>query len=71
MSEYYVPIFEFEGDAFNGSLVTAIEYEDENVRIHLLEREDPLEYTFDDDDEAEEKCAEAIAAWKRATGAHT
>lgn len=71
MSEYFVPIFEFEGDAFNGSLVAAIErpIDSDTVRVYLHDRDEPFEYEFDDEDDAVEKCDEAVRAWKKAVGA--
>lgn len=69
MSEYFVPIFVFEEDAYNGTMVMAIEREDDTVRIHLHQKEEPLEYEFDNEDEAERKAAEAIVAWKKSVGA--
>lgn len=66
--EYFVPIFEFGGDAYNGSAVTCIERVENTVSIHVWELEESFDHEFDDEDEAKEACAQAIAAWRKAVG---
>lgn len=68
MSEYYVPIFTFEGDAYNASLVAGIvrTYNKVRVLLHSADGYEPTAYEFEYEAEAVKKQAQAIKAWQKA-----
>lgn len=63
-------MFEFQGDFFNAAYVVAIGIDPQDVQTVIIWTaggDKPFEYGYNSPEEAKQKQAEAVGAWRAAT----